>query len=156
MPNIASVLKTEISRLARKELRSQTEDLRKTVAALRADVAALKKQVRVLEGQSRRLGRSVERTQAAVAPRAGLNGSAGSADKSGFRFTAKGLASNRKRLALSADAFGQLVGVSGQSVYTWERSLGRPHERHLPAIAELRGIGKREVTRRLEALATAK
>src|SRR4051812_21230492 len=39
MPNIAAVLKDEIARIARKELRAQTEDVRKTSAQNRSHIA---------------------------------------------------------------------------------------------------------------------
>ena len=43
MPNIASVLKEEVVRLARKELKAATEGLKKAVAAHRSEIAALKR-----------------------------------------------------------------------------------------------------------------
>ena len=49
MPNIASVLKDEITRLARKELRVQTDALKKALAASRSEIAALKTPVQDLE-----------------------------------------------------------------------------------------------------------
>jgi DNA-binding transcriptional regulator YiaG len=69
-----------------------------------------------------------------------------------LRFSAKGLAAQRKRLGLSAQAFGALIGASGQSVYKWEEGKTRPRAKHLPVIAALRGIGKKEAAYRLEAL----
>ena len=42
MPNVASVLREEITRLARKEIREQVRPLRKTNAEFRRTVAALK------------------------------------------------------------------------------------------------------------------
>ena len=48
MPNIASVLKDEILRLARKEVRTATEGLKKASAAYRSDIAGLKRQVAAL------------------------------------------------------------------------------------------------------------
>jgi DNA-binding transcriptional regulator YiaG len=62
------------------------------------------------------------------------------------------MASNRKRLGLSAADFGLLVGASGQSVYAWEQGKARPRGKNLAAIAALRGVGKREVVERLAAL----
>ncbi len=46
MPNIAAVLKAEISRVARKEIRSETEQLKKAVAGARSEISALKKEMR--------------------------------------------------------------------------------------------------------------
>lgn len=145
MPNLAATLKAEVTRLARKEVRAETESLRKTVAALRADLQATKKKLRELEAQSKKTSR------AGLAPAASSDGPP-SAPEAKFRFSAKGLASNRKRLGLSADEFGRLVGATGQAVAGWERGTSKPREKYLPAIAELRGVGKREVAKRLDAL----
>ena len=62
------------------------------------------------------------------------------------------MASNRKRLGLSAADFGLLVGATGQSVYSWEAGKSKPRAGALAAIAALRGIGKREVEARLATL----
>ena len=52
MANLASVLKAEIARLARKETKAQLDPLRKANAGYRRDIAALKREVADL---SRRL-----------------------------------------------------------------------------------------------------
>lgn len=145
MPNLAATLKAEITRLARKEVRAETESLRKTVAALRVDLQATKKKLRELEAQPRTPAR------ARPAPVVSSEGKPSAPDAK-FRFSAKGLASNRKRLGLSADDFGRLVGATGRAVAGWERGANKPREKYLPAIAELRGVGKREVAKRLDAL----
>src|SRR5512137_1586233 len=51
MPNIGTVLKQEISRLSRKESRSQIDPTKKTTAQHRLDIATLKRQVAQLERQ---------------------------------------------------------------------------------------------------------
>ena len=73
----------------------------------------------------------------------------------GLRFRAEGMLSNRKRLGLSAADFGLLVGATGQSVYSWEQGKSKPRAKALAAIAALRGVGKREVAKRLQALKRA-
>lgn len=146
MTNLASVLKTEIARVARKELRAETESLKKTVAAQRSEIATLKRRTFQLEKALKTLMRSADKpVRAAVPPEE--EGDAGQ-----FRFRASGMASNRKRLGLSADDFGLLVGASGQSVYLWEGGKTKPRPQNLAAIAALRGLGKRDVAARLEAL----
>jgi len=147
MPNIASILKEEISRIARKEIRNEIATLRKAVTTQRSEIAELKRRA---AGAEKELGalnksRAKQQAQAAEAP---TDASA----RKGLRFSAKGLASNRKRLGLSAEQFGLLVGVAGQSVYNWEAGDSRPRERFLPAIAALKTIGKKEASARLRAL----
>lgn len=140
MPNIATVLKAEIVRLARKELRGQIDPLKKSLSASRAEVAALKRKVVDLERQIRHASRV--QSEVAAVPEPEL---LGADDVSRFRFRAGGMVSNRKRLGLSASDFGLLVGASGQSVYAWEQGKARPRGKNLAAIVALRGIGKREV-----------
>jgi len=147
MPNIASVLKAEIVRLARKELRSEVDSIRKALAAARAEGAALKRRVSELERSLRQPARIAHARPPSPSPSPVEE--ADGADK--FRFRASGMASNRKRLGLSAADFGLLVGASGQSVYAWEQGKARPRGKNLAAIAALRGVGKREVVERLAA-----
>ncbi len=147
MPNIASVLKAEIVRLARKELRGEVDSIRKALTATRAESAALKRRVSDLERSLRQLARTDQTPEAPSSAPAEDTATAES-----FRFRASGMASNRKRLGLSAADFGLLVGASGQSVYAWEQGKARPRGKNLAAIAALRGIGKRGVVERLAAL----
>lgn len=49
MPNIASILKAEISRVARKEVRTEIETLKKASVAHRSSIAELRRQVSALE-----------------------------------------------------------------------------------------------------------
>lgn len=146
MPNLASVLKAEVSRLARKELRREVEGLRKTGAAQRAEIGALKQRLADLDRQVKALSKVA---LAEGQGRSAASKDAASADASGMRFRAAGMASNRKRLGLSAEDFGLLVGASGQSVYQWEQGKAKPSPRFLTAIAALRGVGKKEVAERL-------
>ncbi|GAC1531375.1 MAG: hypothetical protein NVS2B4_10710 [Ramlibacter sp.] len=143
MPNIGSVLKSEIQRVARKELRAETQQLKKTVTQYRGQIAQLKRRLQALEQQVRR--------QAKGGGRAGAT-PAGSVDDEGgpaLRFSAKGLATQRKRLGLSAAAVAKILGVSALSVYKWESGKTRPRARQLEAIASLRKMGKREALARL-------
>ena len=135
MPNIASILKSEISRLARRALRSETLTLKKLTGAHRTEINALKRRVQELEQELRRLRRTTPKAPKAVNVEA--------VPPSGLRFSAKGLASQRRRLGLSAHDCGLLIGVSGQSIYQWEEGKTRPRARHLPAIAALRSLGKK-------------
>jgi DNA-binding transcriptional regulator YiaG len=139
---MASLLKSEISRVARKEVRVQTASLKKAVGVYRAEIAALKRRAQALELELRRLSKA----QAKAVP---VDVQAQPAQ---IRFTAKGLASQRRSLGLSAQDIGLLVGASGQSIYNWEEGKARPRARHLPALAALRTLGKKEAAARLASL----
>lgn len=147
MPNIASALKAEMSRIARKELRGEISSLKSMLGASRSQIADLKRRIQSLEQQVRRLAKS--RPAAAAAVEIADDSAAG------LRFSAKGLASQRRRLGLSAEEFGRLLGVSGQSIYKWEDGRARPRARYLPAIAQLRTMGKRQSAAALAAVESA-
>lgn len=144
MPNIAAVLKDEIARIARKEVRTQTEDFKKSSAQYRAHIAALRRRVDELERQLKRVGKVATRERPAAEEE--------EPDGRPRRFSAARLAAQRRKLGLSAADFAALLGVSGQSVYKWEHGESRPRARQLEAIAALRGIGKREAADRLAKL----
>ena len=132
--NIASVLKGEIVRIARKEIRIEVESLKKAAGTYRSEIAALKRRTQSLEQELRRVSKALPK-RAPVA----IDESAKS-----LRFSAKGLVSQRQRLGLSADDCGLLLGASGQSVYNWEAGTVRPRASHLPAIGALRTLGKKQ------------
>ena len=69
-----------------------------------------------------------------------------------MRFSAKGFASHRKRLALSASQLGRMFGVSGQTIYLWETGRARPRAKHLPAVAALRSLGRKQAAAVLSSL----
>jgi DNA-binding transcriptional regulator YiaG len=146
MANIASLLKSEISRVARKEVRAETAGLKKALSSSRSEIAALKRRVLALESELRRLSKASGK----AAGKAAAAGDAAPARAQ--RFSAKGLASQRKRLGLSAHECGLLVGASGQSIYNWEDGKARPRAKHLQALAGLRGLGKKDAAARLSAL----
>lgn len=136
MPNIAKVLKEEITRLARREARAALEKTKgsaaqhhRDIATLKSQVAALKRQVVALETQVRRAGVA---PQAPAAPRQ-------------TRFVPKGLVSTRKRLGLSAADLAKMMGVSAQTIYNWERGVTKPGSEQQGKLASLRSVGKRQV-----------
>jgi DNA-binding XRE family transcriptional regulator len=150
MPNIASVLREEFSRLSRKEARRQLDAIKRASTQYRRHIAALKRQVHVLERQMAVLAKSVfdgRRTTPAAAEGNGATR---------VRFVAKGLRSQRERLGLSAAEYAKLVGVSAQSIYNWERGAARPRAEQNAQLAQLRGMGKRQARARLEQLGAQK
>jgi DNA-binding XRE family transcriptional regulator len=147
MPNIAAVLKEEIVRLARKEIRRQTNVLRKASAQYRKDIAEMKRRVSHLLRKVIPLEKQVLKN---VPPQVT------EVDAQRVRFTAKGLRSQRNRLGLSAADCGKLIGVTDQTIYNWEHETARPRKQQVALVASLRCMGKREALARLEQLASRK
>jgi len=139
MPNLAALLKSEISRIARKEVRAETQAFRKASAQYRSDIAALKRRIATLESALKKLGK------AGLASRKAAEEPA----QQSLRFRVGGFATLRKKLGLSAAEMGRLLGVSAQSVYHWESGKSKPRAAQLAAIAQVRKLGKREAAERL-------
>ena len=144
MANLGSLLKSEITRLARKEVKAQTEALRKASAGYRHEIAAMKRQVSDLQRQLAAVERGARRTQPAAAPQG-----EGSEPLKG-RFTVGGLKTHRAKLGLSATDYGRLVGVSGQSIYNYESGKAVPRAPQVQAMLALRALGKRAALAKLE------
>lgn len=139
MSNFANQLKSEISRLAKKEVRAEVQTVKKASAAYRIEIAALKRRVASLEAQVKKQGKAAPAKPAA---------SAGE-EQSSLRFRVAGFANLRKKLGISAAEMGKLLGVSAQSVYHWETGKSKPRRSQLQAIADVRKLGKKAVAAKL-------
>jgi len=141
MPNLAVALKQEICRLARREIKAQAAPTRQAILQYRHEIARLKRQIR---DQQRKVAMLESRKPNGVAsmeieddPLAGL------------RFSARSVCSQRRRLRLSAEDYGKLIGVSGLTIYNWEHGRTRPRAAQFEALASVRGITRREAAERL-------
>jgi DNA-binding transcriptional regulator YiaG len=143
VPNIATVLKDEIARLARKEVKVGTGALRKANSQYRRDIAKLKRQVDDLTKQVAYLERREKQRVNRAAPEELAEGR---------RFSARGLKVHRAKLGLSAADYAALVGVSAQTIYSWEHGQSKPRDAQLAALVSVRGLGKRDAQKRLELL----
>jgi len=139
MMNFANTLKAEISRITRRELRSELQSLRKSSAQYRSDIAALKRRVAEFERMVRQLGKASTREK--PGPIAGT--------KLNLRFRSQGVSAQRKRLGVSAANFGAIIGVSAQTVYNLEQGKTKPGPAQLEALHRVRKLGKRDVAAQL-------
>jgi DNA-binding transcriptional regulator YiaG len=146
MANLAIVLKDEIRRLARKEIKLVLKSVNKPRAAARRAIAGLKRRVASLEKANRKARSQLDRMPEPQA-------SAGADAK--VRITAKGMRGLRRKLRLSQLEFGKLLGVTGNNVYQWERKNGplRVREATKTAILRARAMGARDARDFLEELA---
>jgi len=147
MTTIANLLKTEITRLARKEVRAETKPLKGASARHRSEIAELKRQLAALQKEIKRLQKPGTRASSRATD-AGDDSEQGGTQ---LRFSATRLQAQRARLGLSRKEMARLVGVSELSIYNWESGRARPRDAQLKAIAAVRGLGKREVAARLAA-----
>ncbi len=144
MPNLQSVLRQEIQRLARKEIRAELAATKKAVAQHRREIAELKRRNKALERtvsdlQSRETKQLQAEPAKAEPPR-------------GTRFSVRSLKAQRRKSGLSQGDYASLVGVSQMTIYRWERGRAKPGGKHLATLVSLRGIDKREAQKRLALL----
>ena len=147
MPNIAGVLKEEICRLAKKEVKTQLGKTQKAAAQYRRDIAKLK---RVLGQQDKEIRLLKKLTHPQGQPQTEES------EREGIRFSARSVKAQRQRLGLSAADYGKLVGVSGLTIYNWEHEKARPRKAQLAALVAVRGIGKREALAKLAEVSATK
>ena len=145
MPNLAAVMKDEIRRLARKEIKDLTATAKRSVAQHRKDITELKHQVRDLTREVAYLRRQ-EHKRVATAP--------ASEPAVTPRFSPGWVEAHRHRLQFSAADYGHLVGVSALTIYNWEKGKTKPGRQQLAAWAEVRTLGKRDAMKRLEMTGT--
>ena len=154
MSTFAKSFKDEVTRLARKEAKAAIAPIRKPSGATRSALADLKRRVAALEKDNRRLSTMVatlsnqERSTKTDEPAAGSQAA---------RITGKGIRSLRRKLRLSGELFGKLLGISGPAVYQLEKRNGplRVHQSTRTAILSIRNLGAREAKARLQTIANA-
>ena len=135
-----SALKSEISRLARKEAKQVVAPVRKASTNYRGLIAGLRKQIDALQGEVAALRR--------VAPKAENALLATQEPQGRFWITGKGVKALRKRLGLTQALFAKLAGVSVPTIVNWEAAKGKAPIRRKTSIArmqQIRGLRKRQL-----------
>ena len=140
MPNFVQSIKNEIARLARKEIRSETLSMRKSSAQHRTEISELKRQATELKTEVKRLGKLYDY---------GISSQKSQDETVTRRFSAKSVIAQRKRLGISANEFGKLVGVSAVTIYAWEQGRSRPRKAQVKALGLVRALGKKQARAKL-------
>jgi len=144
VPNVQAVLRQEIQRLARREIRSELEATKKAVVRHQREIADLKR-------KNAELRRKVDFLESRETARLKA-GPTRTQPPKGTRFSVRSLKAQRRRSGLSQGEYAKLVGVSGSTLYNWESGSTKPGAKHLAILVTLRGLGKREARKRLELL----
>lgn len=147
MPNIGALLKEEIRRLAKKEARALLASIRKDNARFKRTAAEHKRRLARLERDNRRL---VAESDARLAE--GVKASPEEVAQA--RIGAARIRALRKRLRLSQAELGQLLGVSGKTVLTWEKQAKlRLRDKARAAIVSVLKLNAKDARRKLDLLA---
>ena len=139
MSNIMQELKSEITRLARKEIKQALAPAKRMTAAQRGLIAGLRRQIDAMQKELTALKKSVPAPDKAVLGKQEPEGR--------FWITGLGVKALRKRLGLTQQAFSKLAGVSSQAVVNWEAHAGKINLRKATSgrLQEIRGMKKRDV-----------
>ena len=141
MPKLEQVLKAEIIRLAKKQVRDACSPLARGVRELKRRVSQLSKAVVALD----KIRAALEARKAAE----GTKLEAPAEQVKAARLSPLLVKKLRARLGLSQGQLARLVGVSGPAVAHWELGRSRPQGSNKAALVALRGVGRREVKRML-------
>lgn len=143
MTNFANSLKSEIARVARKEVKTDLQALRKTVGSQRSDIAALKKQIKQL---------TVLLKNSQKQPKAPVETAAVAASQDGRKRQPPGpgtLTAFRAKVGITQAQLAELLGVSAVSVYQWEAGKTRPRAAQVAKIVQVVKMSKRAVMAQL-------
>lgn len=137
MGKMEQALKSEITRLAKKQVRATYLPLARDVRRLKRTVSALRKTVATLT----RLGTELQTQR--TADRANL--AAGPEEVKAARLSPGLIRRLRSRLGITQGELATLVGVSTSAVGFWEYGKAKPEGHNREALVALRRLGKREV-----------
>lgn len=143
MGKLDAVLRAEITRLARKELKAVAGPLQK-------QIRELSRQVRGLSVRASQLERRASRTQKVQQPERSADLSAPPEEVERSRLSGGLIRKLRRKLSLTQAQLAGLIGVSPAAVQSWEQNIARPAGENRAGIVALRKLGRREVARMLE------
>jgi helix-turn-helix protein len=131
--NLAAALKTEVRRLAAKEVNRglrQVRALQRQIRKLRANARLHRRGLRAVE-------RNFDRLQARMPSTGGRRGR-------GARLSAEDIRSLRARLGMTREQFARVVQVSPGSIFGWETGRTIPRGRSMSRVLDVRKMGVRK------------
>lgn len=140
MTTFSNAFRSEVIRMARKELKPELQGMRKALTSHRSEIATLKREVKTLTSQlkaAQRLGK---------APTAPTEEEPAPTRKGGRKwvFKPEALTSKRSELGLTAKDMARLLQASPLSLSKWESGKANPRAAQLERIHAVLGLGKRK------------
>ena len=148
MPDVGSVLKEEIQRLARREIRTSVDPLKKQVVALGRRLREAERTIAQLQRSTQKAVEAVSDQTGAIVPETN-----GAGEGRPIRISAASVIKHRQRLGLTQREMAGLLGVTPATVIRWEHGHNSPRGAGREAFARLREMGSREAQARLEKMA---
>ena len=134
MPDIKTVLREMVIRIAKQETNAKIRPLEKRITELRETCRLQKKMIIELQCKVSKISGNIKPDEKTltVCPEAMEN----------TRIYPALIVAIRKRLELSGSQFAKLVGANRHTVSSWESGKSKPQDEHKSKIIALRGIGK--------------
>ena len=137
MGKVETIIKSEIVRLARREMRKNALPLGREVRSLKSKVSQLRKTVLGLQRLAARQGKEMgkEKVHLEAAPE----------EVKASRFSPRLIRSLRKRLGVTQKELATLANVTVGAIYQWEKGIFDPRGEKKGILVALRKLGRREV-----------
>ena len=148
MGKLESTIKSEIQRLAKREVQATFIPLRREVTAIRLKLSSLSKSFSPLNQLAKEQLRQEEKKD--------LKLEATPEEVKASRLTPDRICRLRKKLGISMRELGILTGATVGAVLSWEKGKFKPSGEKKAALVALRKLGKREVRKLLEERAGSK
>lgn len=142
MGKLEGMIKSEIVRLAKREVRKIARPLSRDVRSMRSTVSQLRKTVLALQRLTARQ-ESESRKEKVL-----LEAAPEEVKKS--RFSPRLIHTLRKRLGITQKEMATLTGVTVGAIYQWEQGMFEPRGQKKGMLVALRRLGRREVRKLLE------
>jgi DNA-binding transcriptional regulator YiaG len=142
---LESTIKSEIQRLAKREIRSTFIPLRKEVRAMRIRLSDLSKGITSLNRMAKEHHLEEGKPKLEATPE----------EVKASRLTPERIRRLRKKLGISMKELGILTGSSLSAIVSWEKGKFKPKEEKKATLVALRKVRKREVRKMLAEKATA-
>jgi DNA-binding transcriptional regulator YiaG len=142
MGKLEGMIKSEIVRLAKREMRKISVPLGKDVRSLKSTVSQLRRTVLALErfAAQRQKELAKEKVPLEAAPE----------EVEISRFSPRLIRSLRKHLGITQKELAILTGVTVGAVHQWESGMFKPGEKKKGMLVALRKLGRRDVRKLIE------
>jgi DNA-binding transcriptional regulator YiaG len=139
MAKIEGIIKSEIRRLAKREVRAVFRPLKREVWQMRTKLSNLSRGIASLDRMAKELHLEESKPKLEATP----------GEIKASRFTPERIQGLRKKLGISQRELGILIGASIGAVLSWEKGKFRPMGGKKAALVAVRKLKKREVKKLL-------
>ena len=142
MGKVETIIKSEIVRLAKREMKQSFVPLNRQVRSLKATISQLRRTVQGLQRQA------AQQEKMTGGERLSLEASPEEMKKA--RFSPRLIKSLRKKLGVTQKEMALLAGVTVGAIFQWEKGIFEPRGEKKKALVALRKLGRREAKKLLE------